>query len=268
MDGTILPSSWSTPRSKEVVSHLELRLTPEYDQKYLTCRIITNSKRKKFKVLSSPVAGGKLSLVQSNETFNKLTNNRAKRTSSHIDHVLPFKTIRYGDAYSNNVSSLYLSDSNFSKNTSNSFLSTDRSHNDRSKLSRNTSRSYITNGREQVSYTLTYNSLKQDSLLKSNPVHHQPLPRDRRSTNMIGQAAVSADKRGNDNKNHHIPFQEEYRKNDVQYILNQKSKQSNKNGLPKFRKHRVKDFWKWESTITDISVQIHMFCKYCVVFSE
>lgn len=34
----VLPSSWSQPRTGEVVSHMELTLLPEYDQQYLTCR--------------------------------------------------------------------------------------------------------------------------------------------------------------------------------------------------------------------------------------
>ena len=38
-----LNSSWIQSKNNEVVSHLELKLVPEYDGLYLTCRIITKA---------------------------------------------------------------------------------------------------------------------------------------------------------------------------------------------------------------------------------
>jgi len=55
-------------------------------------------------------------------------------------------------------------------------------------------------------------------------------------------------------------------RNTVQFALKQKKKKPkthyhSTDKVTKYRKHKIKEQWKWEATITDISVRINMFCE-------
>ena len=237
IDGEILPSSWSMPRAKVVVSHLELKLIPEYDQKYLTCRIITQSSgEKSLKTLTgstklSPKTKDYNNMVTVQQQDNDVLRSERSPRKTNLSHKIPESKVSHQH---------FGIDSESFK---------------------------LQNSTQENEYSHTHFDFDYEKLDNSSRLVQEETVGDSSSFHL---SSVSSVQKRNDDQ--HINHQVNHGgRNQVQFSLKSHKKQESsakfhKVGIHKeprkYKKHRIKNSWKWEATVTDISVLINMFCEY------
>ena len=223
------------PRAKVVVSHLELELIPEYDQKYLTCRIITQSSGEK----SHKSVSGSTKLKHKTKDYN---------------NILPILEEDYEVQRSGRDAG-----SGTRKHPSMNVEDKESDDSDEIDIEAESEKNFNIKQKHNNNF-LSHRGTDEDAV-ESVFVEE--------SSGMELKSINAFQKR---HESHKLSHQRKHsHKNQVQFSLKSHRKDKTKHEFHKpaahkpalkYKKHKVKNSWKWEATITDISVQINMFCKY------